>query len=111
MRKTCKRYPGKRREVNPVVAWIRPEGAIARQHLLHRAISLVDELLEVFIVVEICEREVFIRQQHGGAAVNHIVDNHLALSKAIAKWLDLVCRPKREVVICQRHADSGTVTK
>src|SRR6267143_2046183 len=87
MRKTCKRYPGQRREVDPIVTRIRPERPITRQHFLHSAFRLVHKFLEVCFVLKICKSEVLIRQQHAGTAVDYVVDNHLSFSETIAEGL------------------------
>src|SRR5689334_12605162 len=71
-------------------------------HLLKRALRGSDEFRERLGVIEVNERERFVRQHERGAAVDYVMNQDAAVSQAIAKLFDLVRGFEREVVIRQR---------
>src|SRR6266576_2267800 len=97
--------------MNHVVSCVWPEGPIARPRFLYRAISAGDERFKVRIVFKICERKVVVRKHYRGTAMDHIVNDHFAISESIAEWLDFVCRAQCEIVICQHHTDTRAIAK
>src|SRR6185503_11376530 len=88
------------------VSW--PERPVALLDLLDCFGRAFHELREILGMVEVDERERFVRENYSSAAVNDVMDQHLALSQSITKWLDLVCNAECEVMVSQPDARAGT---
>ena len=87
-----------------VVFVSRSEDAVAVFDLFDGARRAFHKLCVALLVIKVNESEGFVRQHHGRAAVDDVMDQHLALSDAIPKRLDLVCGAQCDVVICEPNA-------
>lgn len=84
------------------VTW--SKSPVAVSDLVDRLRCALHEFREALGVIEVNEREGFVREHERGAAVYDVMDQHLALSQAIAKLLDLVRRAQREIMIGEPNA-------
>src|SRR6185369_17072637 len=91
VREARERDPRERGAVNARVVFVfwpkRPVAAFNFLDCLRRAFH---KLGEAHSVVEVDECECFVGKNDRGAAVDDVMDQHLALSQAIAKRLDFV---------------------
>src|SRR5690242_5882444 len=102
MREACERNPRERRAVDACVVFMFwPKGPVTFSDFINRLRCALHELREALSVIEIDKREGFIWEHERSSAVDDLMDQHLALSQAIAEWFDLVRRTKREVMIGQ----------
>ena len=105
MRKACERDPRERRAVDArVVFMFWSKRPIPLSNVIDRLRCALHEFREALRVIEVDERESLIREHECSPAVDNVVDQHLALSQAIAERLDLVRRAQREVMIRQPNA-------
>src|SRR5215213_143688 len=96
--------PRERCAVNARVVFVFwPERPVAVFDLLDGFCCVFHKLREAHGVVEVDECECFIGKNERGAAIDNLMDQHLALSQSIAKRLDLVCNTQREVMVSQPH--------
>src|SRR6185369_8914549 len=81
VRKTGEADPWKRGAMYARVVFMPgTEFAVAAFDLIDSSCRALHEFREAFSVIKIYERERFIRQDDGGAAVDHVMDQHLALA-------------------------------
>src|ERR1044072_3346829 len=84
--------PRERGAVNARVVFVFwPERPVAFSNFLDCFSCAFHKLREAHEVVEVDECECFVGKNDRGAAVDNVMDQHLALSQTIAKRLDLVC--------------------
>src|SRR6185437_2074995 len=81
------------------VSW--PERPVAFSDVVDSLRCALHKRREALGVIEIDKRERFVRQHERGPAVDDVMDQHLALSQAIAERFDLIRRPQCEVVVSQ----------
>src|ERR1044072_621589 len=92
VREARERDPRERGAVNARVVFVFwPERPVAALDFLDRLRCALHKLREAHGVVEVDERECFVGKYYRGAAVDDVMDQHLALSQSIAKRLDFVC--------------------
>src|SRR5258706_5673604 len=94
-----------------IVVISRAESAIAGSRLFDRASGAADERRKVLDIIKVRQSKSLVRQQNGGASVNYVMDKDLAPAQAISKRLDLVCGPKRKIVIGHRYANAAAVSQ
>ena len=75
-----------------------------------RPLGWSDEFGERVGVIEVDERERFVRQHQGRAAVDYVVDQHAAVAQPVAKLFDFVSGFQCEVVISQRTLTPGCLS-
>src|SRR5215210_5005745 len=105
MGETRERDPWKRGAVDARVvfmSWM--ERPVALSDFLDCLRCAFHELREALGVVEVDKGERFVGENERGATVDNVMDQHLALSQAITKRLDFICRPHGKVVVSQPHA-------
>src|SRR5258706_9112006 len=94
-----------------IVVISRAESAIALSRLFDRASGGADERRKVLGIIKVRQSKSLVRQQNGRASVNYVMDKDLAPSQAVSKRLDLVCGPKRKIVIGHRKANAAAFSK
>src|SRR5690348_8709780 len=87
-----------------VVFVLRTVSPIAFSNLVDGLRRAFHEFRETLGVVPVDEGESLVGKNDGGAAVDHVMDQHLPVAQAIAKRLDLVGSAKCEIVVRQPNA-------
>src|SRR5215468_3992547 len=97
--------------MNPRVVFVsRPKRAVLFG-FINRSLRWSNKFFKRFSVIEIYERERFVWQHECGAAIDHVVNEHLPVAQAIAKLLGFICGFESEVMISQPRTNAGMMAQ